>query len=106
MGLSAGLRTRLAGTRGVILDLTLPDTVLAYFPGLRFPGKEGLVEAVALPGMLECGYNMPIFCRIGLGGCESPEFRAAHKAAYRSASILAREGGPQSVDPVIRRLNL
>jgi hypothetical protein len=40
---------------GVILDTNLPDADLAYFPGLRFPGRDGLATAAALPEMLECG---------------------------------------------------
>jgi hypothetical protein len=68
---------------GVILDPTLPDAVLAYFPGPRFPGRDGLVAAAALPRMLECGCSLPIFFCLGFGGYDSPGFRAARETEER-----------------------
>jgi hypothetical protein len=77
----------------VILDPTLPDARLAYFPGLRFACRDGLAEAAALPGMLECSCGLPIFFRSGPGGHDSPAFRAAREAAVRYAGIRARGDG-------------
>jgi hypothetical protein len=70
---------------GVILDPTPPNAVLAYFPGPRFPGRDGLVAAAALPGMLEYGCSLPIFFRFGFGGYDSPGFRVTREAAERYA---------------------
>jgi hypothetical protein len=77
---------------GVILDPTLPDARLAYFPGLRFAGRDGLAEAAPLPGMLECSCRLPAFFRFGSGGYECPDFRSAREAAERDAGIRARGG--------------
>src|SRR4051812_6517501 len=74
-------------------------------PSLRISGRKGLLGA-ALPGMLERGCRLPIFFHFGFGGYECPEFRAAREAAERYAGVLAREGGPQTVAPVMRRLSL
>jgi hypothetical protein len=80
---------------GSILDPTLPDALLAYLPGLRFAGRDGLAEAAPHPGMLECGCRLPIFFPFGFGGYESPAFRAAREAAERYAGVRAR-GAPDS----------
>jgi hypothetical protein len=54
-GLAVNRRSRLVFEHawieheGALLDPTLPDRDLAYFPGLRCCGREGLAEAEALP---------------------------------------------------------
>jgi len=67
---------------GVIIDPTLPDDELVYFPGLRFKGLHGLSEALRIPKP-EWSEDLPIFYRFGWGGIESHEFRSAWIAAYR-----------------------
>jgi hypothetical protein len=77
----------------VILDPTLPDAPLAYLPALRSAGRDGLAEAAALPGILECGCRLPIFFCFGFGGYGSPAFRAARDAAERYAGFRAPRDG-------------
>jgi hypothetical protein len=68
---------------GVIVDPTLPEVELSYFPGLRFKGLRGLSEAFTIPKPKHTKDDFPIFYRFGWGGIESPEFRSALVAAYR-----------------------
>ena len=70
---------------GVIVDPTLPEDEVAYFPGLRFQGASGLAEALQIPKPKKAIRDLPIFCRFGWDGLQSPEFRAANVAAYRHA---------------------
>lgn len=67
---------------GMIIDPTLPANELVYFPGLRFKGLAGLVGALRIPKPSGTE-DLPIFCRFGSDGIESPDFRAALVAAYR-----------------------
>ncbi len=69
---------------GIVIDPTLPDDKMAYFPGLRFTGGLGIAEAMQIPKEDWCE-DLPIFYRFGWGGIESPEFRAAIVAAHRYA---------------------
>ena len=77
---------------GVIVDPTLPDEPLVYFPGLRFKGQRGLAEAMTIPKPEYTTEDFPIFFRFGWAGIGSPEFRMASIAAYRYAGVedLAR----------------
>ena len=34
---------------GIVIDPTLPDDKMAYFPGLRFTGGRGIAEAIQIP---------------------------------------------------------
>lgn len=67
----------------MIVDPTLPEHELAYFPGLRFKGLRGLSKALRIPKPERTAEDLPIFYRFGWGGIESPEFRSALIAAYR-----------------------
>ena len=69
---------------GIVIDPTLPDDKMVYFPGLRFTGGRGIAEAIQIPKKDWCE-DLPIFYRFGWGGIESPEFRAAIVAANRYA---------------------
>lgn len=69
---------------GVILDPTLPDRDLVYFPSLRFSGREGLAAAAAIPKK-DWDPPVPIFFRFGFGGYDHPEFRAARETAEKLA---------------------
>ena len=70
---------------GEIIDPTLPHADMRYFPGLRYVGKEGLVEAQSMPGMLECGCYLPIFYRFGWNGIDNVAFTNARIAAEKYA---------------------
>ena len=72
---------------GVIVDPTLIDGDLTYFPGLRFTGQRELSEAMQIPKPEITWEDFPIFYRFGWGGIESPEFRAALVAAYRHVGM-------------------
>jgi hypothetical protein len=67
---------------GEIIDPTLPDDEMAYFPGLRFPGQVGISEALRIPKHFKGDSDLPIFYRFGWGGCESPEFCQAWDDAW------------------------
>ena len=71
---------------GEIIDPTLPDADITYFPGLRFKGSSGIAKALQIPKEEYCE-DLPIFYRYGWGGIESPEFRSAIAAAYRYAGM-------------------
>ena len=66
---------------GVIVDRTLPDDDLLYYPGLRFTGRRGISEAMRIPRPLDVD-DLPILDRFGEGGSESEEFVEAWLAAY------------------------
>ena len=118
-GLAINLRSRLLFEHawieheGVLLDPTLPEGNLVYFPGLRCVGRNGLAEAAALPtlelggfvigvdgaakaaaspDLRGCGNGPPIFFKFGFGGYEHQGFRAARKAAERFARDLREQG--------------
>lgn len=67
--------------RGVIVDPTLPDDELLYYPGLRFTGRHGISEAMRIPKASDLD-DFPILDRFGEGGGDSPEFVEAWLAAY------------------------
>jgi len=66
---------------GVIVDPTLPDDELLYYPGLRFRGRQGISGAMRIPKPRDLD-DLPILDRFGEGGSDSPEFVAAWFAAY------------------------
>ena len=74
---------------GVIIDPTLPDDDLDYFPGLRFKGQRGLAKAMKIPKPKRTREDFPIFYRFGWGGIDSPEFRAS----LDSGLSVRRDGG-------------
>jgi hypothetical protein len=75
-----------------IIDPTLPRKRAVYFPGLRFEGVLGLREAMAIPRQ-RGGRDLPFFHRFGFGGCLSPDFAAARKAADRMCGRSVAEVG-------------
>jgi hypothetical protein len=77
---------------GEIIDPTWDDSDgddVAYFPGLRFHGRDGLNSTWRIPGVLATGEKLPIFYRFGWGGVKSPEFAEAKIQAYRFAGMDA-----------------
>lgn len=76
---------------GEIIDPTLLDDGIAYFPGLRFQGQRGIAEALALPKPDYTTEDLPIFYRMGWGGNDSPEFRAARDRAMALTYSLCEQ---------------
>ena len=76
---------------GVVIDPTLPDDDIAYFPGLRFSGGLGISEALQIPKPGWCE-DLPILYRFGWGGIESPEFRSAMVATQATTTIRIAAG--------------
>jgi len=76
----------------VIVDPTLHEDDLTYFPGLRFKGQRGQAEALEVPVPEDSEEGLPSFYRFGWGGIDSPAFRSALVAAYRFVGMedLAR----------------
>lgn len=65
---------------GKIVDPTLPDSDLSYFPGLEFEGVEAVQKAlVEIPK--ESPEDFPILWRYGWGGKKSPEILQAWEKA-------------------------
>jgi hypothetical protein len=62
-----------------IVDPTLTDAHLTYFPGLRFEGQAGLANGLKVPK--SDGGDLPLFYRYGFGGYDSEEFRSARQLA-------------------------
>jgi hypothetical protein len=67
---------------GVIVDPTLPNDELVYFPGLRFTGRVGLARAMRIPKPKVTREFVPIFYRFGWGGRYSPAMLAAWATAF------------------------
>lgn len=68
---------------GVVVDPTLPQDELVYFPGLRFTGREGLKRAMRIPKPKVTQEIVPLFYRFGWGGRDSPAMLASWAAAAR-----------------------
>ena len=68
--------------KGVVVDPTLPQDEMVYFPGLRFTGREGLKRAMRIPKPKVTRDFVPIFYRFGWGGRTSPAMLAAWAAAF------------------------
>jgi hypothetical protein len=83
---------------GVVIDPTLHDEGIVYFPGLRFTGERGIAKAMEIPKEKWCK-DLPFFFRFGWGGIESPEFRAAIVAAFRYAGQEDTARRYESYDP-------
>ena len=65
----------------LIVDLTLPGLVAAYFAGLEFPGRAGIADFLATP--LGLGRERsPFFHAFGMFGRESPSFARARAEAH------------------------
>jgi len=79
---------------GEIIDPTLSEDSLTYFPGLRYPGVKGLAEAIQLPKEPELD-DLPFFFRFGPGGMRSPEFCQARNEAiaYSESLLMKAEAG-------------
>ena len=67
---------------GEILDPTLPEGSLVYFPGLILDGEREVAEAMRLPRQDGCD-DLPLLNRFGWGGHESAEFCRAREGASR-----------------------
>ena len=65
---------------GVLLDPTLPTGVDAYFPGLEFPGRDGISAFFTTPRGRKCKRS-PFFYAFGWGGTFSPTMWKAQAEA-------------------------
>jgi len=70
----------------VIVDPTLLEDDVVYFPGLRFTGGPGISKAIELPKP-RYAQDLPILNRFGCEGIKCPEFLAAWIAAYRHVGM-------------------
>ncbi len=71
---------------GEVIDPTLPNDRMDYFPGLRFRGQAGIAKALKLPKHFKTDSDLPFFYRFGWGGHGSPEFRKAREDAWAYVS--------------------
>jgi len=67
-----------------IVDPTLWDRDLAYFPGPRFDREQALREVGE-------DSNLPVVWCYGWGGSDCPEYRAAYEAAWEFARKLEED---------------
>lgn len=83
---------------GDVLDPTLPEGDYAYFPGLRFEGREALKRAIRSIPRGRGEPDVPLFYRFGWGGCDSLGFCRAWDEAweYAFARGLVRGERPRS----------
>jgi hypothetical protein len=65
---------------GRIIDPTLPQSVLAYYPGLEFRGRAGIEDFLATP-LGRKHKNSPFFFAFGWCGHFSPSFATAREIA-------------------------
>lgn len=72
---------------GEIIDPTLPEANMRYFPGLRFEGQLNLSKALQTPREPDCD-DLPMFFRFGWGGSDSEEFLEARKEAMEYSNSL------------------
>jgi hypothetical protein len=72
---------------GEIIDPTLLDANITYFPGLRFKGRTGLDSTWHIPGYMESGVQLPVYLRLGHCGVDSPQFLKAVVDAFRFAGM-------------------
>jgi hypothetical protein len=73
---------------GVVIDPTLPDAVVVYFPGLEFQGRDGIHEFLASKLGRGCKKS-PFFYAFGWGGCQSPSFSQAQADAWNAVRAVA-----------------
>ncbi len=66
-----------------IIDPTLPERELIYFPGIRADGIQKLSAAIVDKKFPDEFGKLPLFYRYGWGGVDHPEFLAARDAAYK-----------------------
>lgn len=71
---------------GRIIDPTLPDATVTYFPGLEFQGKAGIEEFLKTPQGKKVRKS-PYFYAFGWGGSKSPSF----SRSFNQAMELVRE---------------
>jgi len=69
---------------GEIIDPTLYDRDVAYFPALRFDRDAAKRELARRGKTMEPG-DLPIVWRFGWGGCENSEYMAAREKALAPA---------------------
>ena len=89
---------------GDIIDPTLPDDEMAYFPGLRFVGQAGISEALRLPKHFKNDADLPIFYRFGWGGCDSRDFCQAWDDAWNHLVAPGRMREENRHPPMVARL--
>lgn len=65
---------------GSIIDPTLPDLRMTYFPGLEFRGRAEIEEFLRTPRGRNCK-RTPFFFVFGWGGMECPHFRKCYDEA-------------------------
>jgi hypothetical protein len=81
---------------GEILDPTLPDDDVTYFPGLRWRGERGIAEAMRIPKDTGTS-DLPFFYRFGWGGSGSPEFMKAWEQAKNFVNELTAKAEQSTV---------
>lgn len=76
---------------GVIIDPTLPEGVMAYFPGLVFRGREGIAGSLKTKEGRKCRKS-PFFYAFGWGGGHSPSFMAAYRRCLEFVNSQVAKG--------------
>ena len=74
---------------GKIIDPTLPDSSLTYFPGLEFRGRAEIEAFLRTPRGRACRKS-PFFYAFGWGGQNSPSFRRCYEQAQKA--LVERHG--------------
>jgi hypothetical protein len=62
---------------GFIIDPTLPDDEMVYYPGLEFRGRAEIEHFLSIPQGKKCK-KTPFFFAFGWGGMLSPSFRKCY----------------------------
>jgi hypothetical protein len=76
---------------GVVIDPTLPEEVVAYFPGLEFKGRDAIAAFLQTPRGKTCKRS-PFFYAFGWGGSGSPRFVEAQRRCMEFVNTLVARG--------------
>ena len=72
----------------VVIDPTLPDAEVVYFPGREFQGRDGIARVPGVPARQRMQEVAVLLC-LRLGGCHSPSFYQAQADAWNSVRAVA-----------------
>jgi hypothetical protein len=80
---------------GAIIDPTLPEDQIVYFPGLEFPGRAGIEAFLATKDGKECK-KTPFFYSYGWGGKHHAGYQQAFHDAKAYSMTFLSDSTPES----------
>lgn len=80
---------------GLVIDPTLPEKEIVYFPGLEFVGRDGIEAFLATKKGKKCKKS-PFFSAFGWGGGDSPSYQQACQNALAYSAAFAQKANIDS----------